>query len=168
MKPSSQSTRPRSRGRGQSIDRPLGLLATILALSTAYLAILEWRVDQKLKDPAFLKEVAHRVRPALVFNAEGTVIADSGALQFLEESPKVELAKPNEGFRVAEITLKPKTAISEPILESLDISNVSVLAKRGTGLTWKISVIARSDALLAEGQPEITAPPRFRVELTQP
>jgi len=150
-----------------ALNGPLTFLSVLVALAASYFALLDWKVGRMIKDPAFMNEIAQRVRPALVFNAEGSVISDSGALQFLEGTPKVELAKRDESLRVAKSPSIPRLRSRSPILESLDISNVSVTAKRGPGLTWKITVIARYEALATEAKPESEAPARFRVELSR-
>ncbi|HEY5741614.1 MAG TPA: hypothetical protein VIS99_03655 [Terrimicrobiaceae bacterium] len=139
----------------------VGLAITVGSL---YFALIDWRVRSIVKDPDFVAEVARRARPALVFDSEGRVLADTGALAFLKDTPRVESAG-----NQTKVTIDPRNALpAEPILQALDQGNVSVTVKRGSGISWEIVIAARSILLTTEDVPSNLAPPRFRIEIVPP
>lgn len=142
----------------------LSALGVLVALIGPY---VEWRVRSIVGDPEFKKEIARRVRPSLVFNSEGVVSNDTGALELLESVPEVRKApKDDHTFFV---TIRPKAWLAaEPILESLDIGAVSVTLERLPGTAWKMTVSARTSYLALQSQPTKVALPRFRLELNPP
>ncbi|MHC1741844.1 MAG: hypothetical protein AB9873_02290 [Syntrophobacteraceae bacterium] len=149
-----------------SVEGPLTFISVLFSVCLGYFSLVEWRVEKIVKDPAFIQEVARRVRPAVVFNAEGTVLADSGALDLLESVPDVRMPARDETLTLAKIKVRPKKFISEPVVESLDISDVSVAAKRAEGVSWEITIVARGEMISSGETPVMTAPPRFRLELS--
>ena len=42
-----------------------------------------------VRDPDFMTQLARRARPSMVFDSEGSVLADTGALSLLESVPEV-------------------------------------------------------------------------------
>ncbi len=103
----------------------------------------------------------------MVFDSEGRVLADMGALAFLESIPVVENAGTNS-FETR-ITIRPRTVLpAEPILQALDDGNVSVVARRSRGTSWEILVTPREMLLATEYTPTNLAPARYRVEIVPP
>lgn len=151
----------------KALDRPLTFMALAFGIAASYFAVIEWRVRSIVKDPDFVAEVARRTRPAMVFDSEGRVLADTGVLTFLEGVPKVETGVP--GRFDTRITVRPKTVLpAEPIIQSLDEGNVSVTAKKIQGTAWEILVTPRSIFLATQDAPTNLAPPRFRLEIVAP
>lgn len=154
----------------KALDSPLGFFLTIFGAAAAYITVIEWRVNSIVKDPDFRQEIARRVRPAMVFDAGGRVLADVGALGLLEGVPNVKITTTtNAGgtSSMTTITVRPKGFLAvEPILESLDDGHVSVSVKRVGGTAWEILVTGRYGFYV---DPEFVAtnlaPERYRLEL---
>ena len=73
--------------------------------------------------------------------------------------------KREAGYDV-KITIHPKEMIvGEPILESLDLGNVSVKRCRIRGTAWEILVTDRADVITPEYQPINLSPARYRLEI---
>lgn len=147
-----------------ALNAPLGFTITIFGLAAVYFAIVDWRVQVIVRDPEFIAKVARSVRPALIFNADGA-IDDMGALDLLESVPEIKVAPAGEKNYDVKIVIRPKKFSFEPIIQSLDISNVSVTAKRAGGLSWEVTFSSRGDFIGVE-RPEIELmKPRYRLEL---
>jgi hypothetical protein len=148
----------------------LKFLALIIGIAGVYFSLIEWRVRSIIKDPDFVAAVAKQSRPSMVFDGEGRVILDSGALALLREPPEVVrlILRSEEGGdpKLARITIKPNNALkSEPLIQSLDYGNVAVIAERGPGLSWIIHINARTIYVAMQNEKANLAPPRFRLEL---
>ena len=77
----------------KALDSPVGFLfITVLTGAAIYFTAIDWRVNRLVNDPDFVAKVARRARPAIVFDADRRLLADSGAYRFLEGVPEVELA----------------------------------------------------------------------------
>ena len=152
-----------------ALDSPLAFVVVVFTLAGIYFGAVEWRVRSIVNDPGFISEVAHRVRPAMVFDSEGRVLADTGALAFLENVPEVESAPKGETRYHTKITVRPKGFLpSEPIIESLDLGDVSITAKRTRGTAWEILVADRVQLLAVDDQPRQLSPVRYRLEINPP
>ena len=148
------------------IDSPITFLATLLGVAGIYLAVVEWRVRTIVSEPAFIQMIARQVRPSVVFDADGRVLADSGAMALLDEVPQVILPKQNDRSFIARILITPKRFIAEPVIESLDYSFIAVSAHRAKGLSWEIVLSDRAELISGEGpNPEKLPSPRYRLEL---
>jgi len=137
-------------------------------ISVIYLGFIESRVRAIVNDPKFIEQVARSVRPALVFDARGSILADMGAMELLESIPEIIVAAPGEKNYKSKIIIRPKKFISEPILEPLDETEMSVETRHSSGLAWEITLSPR---FITTGLPEKQghlndAPLRYRLELT--
>lgn len=150
------------------LDRPLTFITLMVGIAAAYFTVIEWRVRSIVKDPEFVAEVARRTRPAMVFDAEGRILSDTGVLPLLERMPKVENGKPDE--HDTRITIEPKGVLpSEPIIQALDESGISVSARKIRGTAWEVVITPRAVLLASENHsPTNLVPPRFRLEIVAP
>ena len=130
-----------------------------------------------VSDPDFVAKVARRARPAIVFDADRRLLADSGAYRFLEGVPEVELNVKDETVvselpphTFTRIIVRPKVPLpSAPIAEALDSGEVSVKAWQIAGTAWEIRVEGRAMFLAASGYPPLNlAPYRYRLEIIPP
>lgn len=152
-----------------ALDSPLAFVVVVFTLAGIYFGVVEWRVGSIVRDPDFLSEVAHRVRPAMVFDSEGRILGDTGGLAFLDGVPEVEPAPKGETGYHTKITVRPKGFLaSEPIIESLDLGGVSITAKRTKGTAWEVLVANREQLLAIDEQPRQLSPVRYRLEINPP
>ena len=119
---------------------------------------LDVRIESKINDADFLKKLAKSIRPSLVFDVNGSIIADMGAAPYISDISVSK--KENVDF---EIIVTPIEHLDvEPILESLD-RDFTIKAIRGQKFEWifqlkGIKRLAMVDSAKYEKQ-------RFRLEL---
>ncbi len=147
-----------------ALNGPLAFVVVVFTIAGVYFFNIDSRVRSIVKDPEFVAAVAQRVRPAMVFDSKGIVLADMGALAFLEEVPRIE-----DISHGVKITIHPKAILpAEPIIQALDEGNVSVKAQRSSGLSWEIVVSARHAFWANEYSPPDPTPERYRLEIVVP
>ena len=152
-----------------ALNGPAAFVATMIALLGAYFAAVDLRVKSIVGDPQFKAEIARLVRPAVVFDSEGRIHPDTGALALLESVPDVRPAPEGEESYHTVVTIRTKAWMAaEPILESLDTEGVSVKARPIKGNGWEIRLSARRSVIVPREQPTDVAPPRYRLELIPP
>lgn len=153
----------------KALDSPVTFILGLLTLASLYFGAVEWRVRTIVKDPEFIATVARHARPALVFDADSRVLADMGALQYLESVPLVELAPEAEKGYHTKITVQPRDFLpAEPVIEALDTGPVSVETRRSKGLSWEITLSRRYALMTAGGRPQTVSSPRYRLEIVPP
>ena len=153
----------------KALNRPLTFVVLMFTIAGGYFAVIEWRVRSIVMDPDFRAEVARRVRPAMVFDSEGRILADTGVLAFLKSVPEVEPAPKGETGYHTKITIHPRGVLpAEPIIEALDFGAVSVTARRIRGTSWEIFIAARSQGIITEYKPAYLSPARYRLEIIPP
>jgi len=92
---------------------------------------IEKRIDEKLKNPETIREIASLVRPTITFNHQGTIITDSGAGQFIEDI-KVTMGKDEPKT----ILITPSKHLNTPpVLEGINY-DFSVSVKRANKSDW--------------------------------
>jgi len=125
-----------------SIKRMVNAVTTISILLGALFGAskyIDWRVTQKLKDPNVLCELASRVRPSVVFDAEDKILADLGGLNYID---RVHVERTTNLMPVR-IILTPKHFLAQaPLLTSLDAVELSGAEQpvRGPGITWVYNI----------------------------
>ena len=113
------------------------ILVVVVALITLVGGFrgLEWFVDQRVQeaitDEAFVREVASHVRPYVIFDKDGTIHADMGAMQYLDDI-RVELLPFEQGEQTMRITIVPKEHLAyTPILDPIGAYEVTMTSSRG-------------------------------------
>lgn len=95
---------------------------------------LDARIDARLNDRDVLERLAAEMRPSVLFNAEGSVLADLGAMRYLDEI-HVKRAEPKSLLFV--ITIKPKAHLPiAPVLSVLGGYSGAATTRRGQGFDW--------------------------------
>ena len=122
---------------------------------------MDSRIAKKSEDPEFLRALSRRVRPSMIFDENGSVLADIGAMAHIADFEVVR-----DGEDAFDITVHPTEHIAlQPILESLDTRFV-ISARRGHKYDW-VFRLDHIDTLLAESSAEQTGPLRFRLEIVR-
>ena len=137
------------------------LVGTVIFLFVSYHGLnnyIDRRIDNKINNSDFLHELARHVRPSLVFNDNGSIIADMGAVQYIID---IKVSKGDKNSIL--IIISPNEYLGvEPILESLD-AEYSIHAKRGPKFDWIFNLYAIQQ-LVMESSPDRDNE-RFRLEL---
>lgn len=127
-----------SLGTGAVLRVVYALVAASVFLFTAYHGLnsyLDARVETRINNAEFLKKLARSVRPSLVFDEKGSIVADMGAVSFIDKISVTKNAKNN-----LEIVVSPLEYLGvEPVLEALD-GSYTTTAERGQKFDWVFHV----------------------------
>jgi len=137
------------------------VFAGIIFLVAAYHGInsyIDSRIDSKIYSTDFLKKLARSVRPSLVFDEKGSILADMGAVPFVSS---ISVSKgPKDSLK---ITVSPVEYLGiEPVLEALD-DQYTIRAERGQKFDW-VFHLAGIQTLILESSPKRDRG-RFRLEI---
>ncbi len=134
-----------------------GSLSAILAIVAAFIVLhvyIERRVDSKMDDPVFLRKIASHVSPSIVFDSNGSILADMGGMQYIED-----IHVTSGGIVPEKVVVTPKSHMAHaPIIYTIDPISVLITAKRGTLLDW-VYTFQLSESLTP------MQPARFRLEI---
>lgn len=137
------------------------VVGAIVFLFAAYHGLnsyLDARIESRINDADFLKKIARSVRPSLVFDEKGSIIADMGAAPFVD---KISVSKGAKD--TFEIVVSPVEYFGvEPVLEALD-GDYTIHAARGQKFDWVFRLYG-IQTLVAESSPQRERQ-RFRLEL---
>lgn len=133
---------------------------TVVVLS-ALGAFVEWRIERRLLQPDLAREIAARIRPALIFDANETILADQGAGSYIES---IRVTSEESGLTKIVVTPRRHLA-SAPWLDCLSQPGAQVRWERGHGHDWiyEVSYLA----YIGEAEPEGWGPlpSRYRLEV---
>ena len=131
----------------------------IFGLAVAVPRFVDSRVESKIHDEQFIRQVASQVRPFVIFDDKGSILVDGGACESLEHID-VSTGKP-EGTTSVKIVVTPKYHLPyAPLVEKLGAGRFihSPETKRGPGHQW----IYDFEVVHWEDDP---VPLRFRLEI---
>jgi hypothetical protein len=112
----------------------VGLISALIAALYGVNSYIDNRIKKKITEPEFIREVVSVFRPALIFDNHERILADQGALKFIQT---VKVVSQGEDAVPSEIIVTPKEFLAvAPLLESLDIDETDIEAERGEGLNW--------------------------------
>ena len=138
------------------------LAAIVLVFGTyrAFTAYVESRIRATIETPAFLEELSRRLRPAVVFDDAGSILADMGGMKYIGD---IRVSKAADGH--LEVLVSPTEHLGvEPILQPMD-GNFNVLAERGKKYDWLFRLYG-VPTLLVDQAPE-RKHVRFRLEIVR-
>jgi hypothetical protein len=139
----------------------LGVVMSIVTLVAAYHGLnsyIDSRIGSKIHNADFLKKLARSVRPSLVFDEKGSILADMGALPFVTN---ISVSKSPQDSLI--ITVSPVEYLGmEPVLEALD-DEYTIRAERGQKFDW-IFHLAGIEMLVTDSSPKRDRG-RFRLEI---
>lgn len=133
-------------------------MAAIIGTIYGFVVFIDGRINKAIHDEEFMREIASRVRPYVIFDDSNSILVDGGAMALLEEI-KVTGRKPGsvEPTDVS-IVITPKKYLGiAPLLELLD-GEAYIEATRGEGFEWVYHVGMAS---------WLATPMRYRVEVIQ-
>ena len=151
------------------MDRWYKVFAFIVALIAIYSYFnntINDKIEQKLKDPEFIRKVADEVRlPFVIFDENKTVSVDTGAMKYIVD---FEIKK-GETQEISEIIISPKSFMAlPPLLESIDAKEIEFeKPKRGNKFDLIYKTVRYDSGwgkMLSEGsKPQL----RFRLQLVE-
>jgi hypothetical protein len=147
----------------KSISAGLAVAVSIVTLLGAFYGLplyVETLVDKRLKDKEVIEKLAKSIRPSMIFDSNGSTIADLGALEYIESVKILEYYDKEKKAPVA-IEVKPKKPlVLPPLLTSIDSYQFAESVKRGQGSMW---IFTLTPLAIAADVP----PFRFRLEVLQ-
>ena len=141
----------------------IGLIIGALAVYFPMLSLIETLIEAKLNDEKFMGNLVANIRPSVVFDHRGSIIANMGALEHLGEiHVKIGENTPYRERIPEQIIISPNKFLSvPPLLESLDVV-INTTIERGP----KFDIIYNIDAATYVGiTPTVY---RFRLEVIRP
>ena len=149
-----------------SADLVVKAVVVITALASLIFgvpAFIDSRIDQRISNPDYIRQVASHVRPSLVFDATGSILIDLGAVQYIDNITTADVhpigSAPQFRFP-SEIIVSPKQhLVHPPRISSFDAVQFEVVVERGHRFDWKYNLkwIGHS------GQPP--DPTRFQLDI---
>ncbi|MDP2604720.1 MAG: hypothetical protein Q8S00_19360 [Deltaproteobacteria bacterium] len=110
------------------------LVITLIAALYGGLLFIDKRIENRIRDDAFLRKLASALRPSVVFDHKGPVLIDQGAMRFIE-AIDVELDK--EGPYPKRIIIHPTQHLSyAPLLTPLESDLADISTSRGNKHDW--------------------------------
>jgi len=132
------------------------LILLLISYLVGFHYYVNYKVDKKINDPEFLLELSAKVRPALIFDANGTVHADMGARELIEP---INVAKKGKHADDLQITITPKKHLAyPPLIETINLFSFTQEVRRGKDNQWVYD-------LTQTGCTDCEKVPRFRLEI---
>ena len=132
----------------------LGVVGAIIGFN----AYVDHKIDVKMSDPTFIRAIASEVRPAVIFDSNGSILADLGGMQCLDS---ITVSFPDIEKKPGEIIVKPRVLLTfPPEIIGMGGAQVFPVAHRGSGYVWSYNV--DGIYLMKENVPR---PYRFRLEV---
>ncbi len=89
------------------------------------------KIDRRVNNPEYLIKLARSVRPSLLFDERGSIVADMGAVSFVKN-----INVTTNGEADIDIVITPYEYLGiEPVLESLD-GRYRIQVERGEMFDW--------------------------------
>ena len=120
-----------------------GLIVLAVVFIGAFNGLTYW-IDSRIKavvtDEAYVRRVAAEIRPSVVFDNKGSIIADQGAMRYLDNIEIAEYVGPNGDCGTnfpLRIIVSPKQHLAyAPILTCLDGVMLQIDVERGKKFDW--------------------------------
>jgi hypothetical protein len=119
------------------LEITVGLIAVIAAVY-GVTRFIDWRIERRIRDESFLKRIASSLRPTVIFDEDGAILVDQGAMELLTT---IEVKKNEENGLPIEIIVEPRQYLAyQPLIETLDNELVDFSVKRAKGFAWSYSL----------------------------
>jgi hypothetical protein len=113
-------------------------MITVIAALYGGLLFIDKRIENRIRDDAFLRKLASALRPSVIFDHKGSVLIDQGAMRFIE-AIDVELDK--QGPYPKRIVIHPTQHLSyAPLLTPLESDLANISTSRGNKHDWVYTI----------------------------
>ncbi len=138
----------------------LGGGAALVALVGAVygaLRYLDHRIDKRIQDESFMRKLATALRPAVIFDENGSILIDQGAVELIEN---IEV-RHDPGTRLpTEIVVSPRRhLVHAPFIQPMESELFDVTPSRGRRFVWSLRLEYRMTDDAFDGRR------RFRMEI---
>lgn len=139
------------------------VVAGLTVLAMAFLGIprfIDDRIDKRVHSPEFIRKVAARISPAsVIFDHNGTILFDEGAMKCCIDSIDVFVTRKGKGLYAEKIVVHCKEVLLfPPILQPLDPDTYIIAEERGPPYDWIYNL-----ELTGSSSPNVTK--RFRLDV---
>lgn len=114
--------------------------AIVAGLFGMFYATISWiddRIDSRMNSKEFIARIASMVRPSVIIDGKGSVIADMGALQLLDDIIVTNVCEN------VKIVVYPKRLLPvAPIVMCIEHPLKIAKAERGRLLSWEITFVS--------------------------
>jgi len=118
----------------------------VVAASTLLLLAANWArstidstIERKLSDPTILRQIAAQSRPAIIFDAKESILADLGGAQFIKAITVTRDKEDPELPRAIDIDFTTHLPIA-PLLTPLHSDTVVIHPERGKRFAWRFNI----------------------------
>ncbi|HMO52796.1 MAG TPA: hypothetical protein PKE26_16630 [Kiritimatiellia bacterium] len=144
------------------------IVMAIVLIPSIYgvIAWLDNRIESTIQKPEFISRIAAQIRPSAIVDGKGSVIADMGAMKYLDQITV------SQDKRLI-ITVVPNRHLSvAPIVTPLDNTAVLESAVRGEKFTWIFTFRIGGMWVMSDDAPSAMSPfggaspeNRYRIEI---
>lgn len=122
------------------------IIGVIVTIALLLMGSIDRKIEEKLREPSFIKKLADEVRlPFLIFDENNKILADYGAYQYLN---KIDVLR-NEKRELTSIRITPKQFMNAaPIIENINGDLDFSEPERAEEIDWLI-IINPGTAFLA-------------------
>src|SRR5258706_11091856 len=145
-------------------QKSIATLAAIIAIVYSLQTWIHSSAQKAVLDERFLTTLAARIRPVYLFDSRGTIEADLGAGDYIDQI-QIRPTPKNYGF---EIIITPKRhLIYAPLVSAVDVDLFAHTSQRGNKHDWIISMTPQSTVshLLLDNQFDTNAVYHFKLEI---
>lgn len=123
----------------------IGVVVTIALLMKGS---IDKKIEEKIRDPNFVKQLADEVRlPFVIFDENNKILADYGAYQYLN---RIDVLR-NEKKQLTAIRITPKQFMNgAPIIENINGNLYFYEPERADGIDWLIKIDSNAGAFFAD------------------
>ena len=109
----------------------------VVAAIVGLTRFIDWRIERMIREETFLHRIASSLRPTVIFDENGSVLVDQGAMELIN-SIDVSLS---DARRPAEIVVVPNRYLAHPpLLQTLENELVDVVPTRGKHFLWRFKL----------------------------
>jgi hypothetical protein len=111
-----------------------GYVIAVIGGIYGFMVFIDKRIENRIRDDAFLRKLASAIRPSVIFDHNGSVLIDQGAMHFIE-AIYIELDEP--GPYPKRIVIQPKQHLPyAPLLTPLESDMANISTSRGKKHDW--------------------------------
>ena len=143
----------------------LNIIKAFSVLFGLFLAIyslgfyMDQKIEKKISNPEFIREIASKIRPSVIFDSKETILVDMGGMQYIET---ISVETDNSPRNPKKIIVTPKAYMAHaPIITSIGIYKYIFRAERGKNLNWEYTL----DPAVQWGTRGKLPLPQFRLEV---
>lgn len=102
------------------VYKVLIVFAFVFGAYHGLLVFIDWRIETKIRQENFVKEIADDLRPFVIFDEEGKILYDEGGMNYVKN---IQVLPGKDGVEPEKIVISPlKPLRRDPILHSLNYS----------------------------------------------